>query len=370
MLRRPTIGAVSESHRRVGWSLLSRVLLIGVVTLILIEVLVRAVNFIIPFERPGSLADTYTNEWIEGKDWFNGLTRFYKYKPNTEGRTYGHPFHVNRWGFRGHDFEDRTHPETKNSFRIMVLGDSNTAGIGIPEEDRYTELVERELRGRYPSRRIEVINLGVQGFETVQEVKMLEYMGKIVQPNLVILGFSLNDPNIHYSYYLKKKFPMPEAARGLLEHLLTFRQVELLYDPVFRMVNGLPTHQKEVMEAYKQDTDDWTIFVVSVQRISAWVREHTGSAPIVIFLADAQTAKREGRYSQVRTVFEQSGFIWSEMMDGARYEPVSRFEGHPNEATHRFFAQALIRTINDNHVIPLGPTILEVTSPPKMTAGQ
>jgi hypothetical protein len=54
--------------------------------------------------------------------------------------------------------------------------------------------------------------------------------------------------------------------------------------------------------------------VVSVQRITAWAREHTGLAPNVIFTADVQTAKAEGWYAQVRTVFEQSGFIWSEMV--------------------------------------------------------
>ena len=44
---------------RVLWS---RLLLIALVNLILIEVLVRAVNFIIPLERPARLADSYTNE--------------------------------------------------------------------------------------------------------------------------------------------------------------------------------------------------------------------------------------------------------------------------------------------------------------------
>ena len=121
MLHRPTIEAVSKSRRRAGWTLLSRILLTALVNLILIEGLVRAVNLIIPLERPARLADTYKNEWIEGKDWFNGLTRFYKYKPYPEGRTYGHPFRVNHWGLRGHDFEAPTHPEIKNSFRIMVL---------------------------------------------------------------------------------------------------------------------------------------------------------------------------------------------------------------------------------------------------------
>ena len=75
----------------------SRRPLIALVNLILIEVLVRAVNFIIPLERPARLPDSYTNKWIEENDWFNGLTRFYKYKPNPEWRTYGHPFRVNRW---------------------------------------------------------------------------------------------------------------------------------------------------------------------------------------------------------------------------------------------------------------------------------
>ena len=40
------------------------------------------------------------------------------------------------------------------------------------------------------------------------------------------------------------------------------------------------------------------------------------------------------------------------MAEGNRYKPVSRFEGHPNEETHRAFAQALFDTIKTKELIP------------------
>lgn len=85
---------------------------------------------------------------LEGGNWLDGKTRLYTYKPNTIGATHGHPFLVNRLGFRGPEFLERSHSEVPDAFRIMVLGDSVTSGIGIAEEDRYTNILERKLRAR------------------------------------------------------------------------------------------------------------------------------------------------------------------------------------------------------------------------------
>ena len=72
-------------------------------------------------------------------------------------------------------------------------------GEAVAEEQRYSDVLTRELRHTYPGVSIELINLGVQGLETVQEAKIMRRFWSVVEPDFVILGFSLNDPNLHYA---------------------------------------------------------------------------------------------------------------------------------------------------------------------------
>src|ERR1041385_2285125 len=57
--------------------------------------------------------------------------------------TWGYPVVKNHFGFREREFKT---PKPPNTFRIMVLGDSLTWGVGIAPEQRYTYLLERQLR--------------------------------------------------------------------------------------------------------------------------------------------------------------------------------------------------------------------------------
>lgn len=319
------------------------------VHLVIIEALLRTVNLVFPLERPVHLQDSYTNEWLEGGAWFNGATRLYIYKPNTNGTTNGHPFRINRWGFRGNDFLERDRGGWR-TYRIMVLGDSNTVGIGVAEEDRYTNVLETMLRERYPTVKIEVINLAVQGFETLQEEKIMHRMWTVVDPDLTIVGFSVNDPNISYDFYLPYKLPVPERLRQTFERSLLFRQLELRYDPLYRRVHQLPTHKEEIMRAYNPESRDWKIFVQSVQSIAKWVKSHTDFSPFVILLKGGLEAEQKGQYQQARDIFVHSGFLLSEVETG-HYHAVSRFDGHPNEETHRWYAKALFRTIVERNLI-------------------
>ena len=351
-LEKQMTGAVSPQQQSMMTSL-ARFSGQIVVVMLVTELLLRLVHWIYPLERPSGLDDTYQNEWLEGGDWFNGLTRLYIYKPNQSALTYGHPFSTNRWGFRGHDFLDRRENKAeRSSYRIMVLGDSITAGTGIAEADRYTEVLEHKLQGIYPHTNIEVINLGVAGFETVQVEKIMRRMWDIVRPDLVVVGFCRNDPNITYSFHPPFKIPMPWFIRRILESSMVFRQAEEIYDPVYRTVKGFPRRSEYWRTAYNVDSNDWGIFVQRVQSIARWTEDYVKYPPVVVYLADVQDGKSEGIYWPIRETFTRSGFIWSEMAEGNRYKPVSRFEGHPNEETHRAFAQALFDTITAKELVP------------------
>ncbi len=91
-------------------------------------------------------------------------------------------------------FRDREHPvkKTKGTYRILVLGDSITQGWMIANpEDIFTSVLENRLIAE--GRRVEVLNFGVNGYNTRQEVETLREKGLQFKPDLVILAYCVND---------------------------------------------------------------------------------------------------------------------------------------------------------------------------------
>lgn len=76
-------------------------------------------------------------------------------------------------------------------FRIVGLGDSFTFGYGVEVEDTYLARLERSLR-QIPVR-AEVINLGVSGAGTAEELIMLNEVGLRFEPDLVVVAYYRND---------------------------------------------------------------------------------------------------------------------------------------------------------------------------------
>jgi len=69
-------------------------------------------------------------------------------------------------------------PKGEGTFRILVLGDSLVWSGETTSGRLYTEVMEDALNARTPSeRRFEVINAGVPGYTTYQELEFLRLYG-------------------------------------------------------------------------------------------------------------------------------------------------------------------------------------------------
>ena len=110
---------------------------------------------------------------------------------NYDGWFAGAPAHTNSLGFR--DTRDYALAKPPGTFRIVVLGDSVTFGHGALYETSYPYLLEQRLREWRPDVKWEVWNLGVPGYNTAQELAYLNEVGGRYAPDLVIVGFFLND---------------------------------------------------------------------------------------------------------------------------------------------------------------------------------
>jgi hypothetical protein len=112
-------------------------------------------------------------------------------RPGTEGwnRNEGEAYvRVNSDGLR-----DREHSKVKppDTVRIAILGDSFAEALQVPQEATFWAHLERELNAcrAYGRNRVEVINFGISGHGTAQQLLMLRHRAWEYSPDLVLLAF-------------------------------------------------------------------------------------------------------------------------------------------------------------------------------------
>ena len=76
--------------------------------------------------------------------------------------------------------------------RVLSLGDSHTQGYEVRQEFTYSAVIERYLNAR-EAIKAEVLNTGVSGFSTAEQLAFLENEGIKYDPDFVVVGFYAND---------------------------------------------------------------------------------------------------------------------------------------------------------------------------------
>lgn len=107
-----------------------------------------------------------------------------------EGRAY---VRINSDGLR-----DREHSKTKppNTFRVAILGDSYAEAFQVPLEESFWSVMQKRVGecSGVDQPQVEVINFGVAGYGTAQELITLRERVWQYSPDLVLLAFlPIND---------------------------------------------------------------------------------------------------------------------------------------------------------------------------------
>jgi hypothetical protein len=91
--------------------------------------------------------------------------------------------------FNGNGLRDRDYPYDKqrNVVRVLFLGDSFTEGLGVKDDEIFTEVLERKLNDPPGSYAYETINAGVVGYSLDQEYLFLIHEGLKYKPDVVFL---------------------------------------------------------------------------------------------------------------------------------------------------------------------------------------
>ncbi|MCB1791187.1 MAG: hypothetical protein KDJ24_12900 [Gammaproteobacteria bacterium] len=281
-------------------------------------------------------------------------------QPNSDRWTWGHRVENNRFGFRGREFEV---PKPKNTLRIMVIGDSLTWGAGLAPNERYSNMLEDRLRVLYPESHWEVLNFGVSGGSTIQQSAVLEKYLDIVQPDLVVVGFCVNDPQPaaeNYSIERTRYYPLHNLI-AMLRHAGMDHVRSLLHGQVDRLLAAtglIPSWQEGLDRTYRKDSTAWLRFTAALQRIAELTNNAGAGSPIFALLSqnisnDSPKDPYIDRWlDQAGTVASNLGFdvvdprpavIATVSADELRVNP---FDAHPSRPVNAAYAETILRSLS------------------------
>lgn len=180
-----------RTKRRPTWVFVA-LLLVQFVALLLVIELLLAWFQPVQFRRPRP--NHPGNEWsahLHRPSTTPGLS--YELNPGKSATIRGVLVSVNSLGFRGREYSVVKPPDT---VRIVAMGASVAFGWTTTAEDSYPGQLERLLNERAAGtpRRYEVMNFGVGGYATRDEVATLEGKALPLDPDLIIIDYHPNGP--------------------------------------------------------------------------------------------------------------------------------------------------------------------------------
>ena len=171
----PAASGPDEQQRQPGRSRRGRQLLRKLVLAVVVGVVVlKPADLLL-----GWLADTHTRHLLRIDPYANARHR---------SAEFDYQFHTNALGLRGPDRPLGKAPGTR---RLVVVGDSFVAGVGVDYEHVFTTRLEQRLR--QVDHRRDVINVGRAGSSTIRELTLYEQRGRGYRPDVVLLVFYLGN---------------------------------------------------------------------------------------------------------------------------------------------------------------------------------
>ena len=139
--------------------------------------------------EPGPFSLWYENPYVHHDD-----GRAHRHRAGFTGRWDGTWYATNSLGMRGPEL-DLEH--TPSELRVACIGDSCTFGKGVVAEHTWPRQLEGLLAAELGAdRRVVCANLGVNGYSGATYRRIFADLGDEVRPNLVVVGYNLNDfPN-------------------------------------------------------------------------------------------------------------------------------------------------------------------------------
>jgi GDSL-like Lipase/Acylhydrolase family len=239
---------------------------------------------------------------------------------------------------------------------VLSLGDSFAWGASVEFEDAYPQRLERGLtrRRREPW---EVVNLALPGMNSVDEAAQLTQEGLDYGPELVLLGFVLNDSEDAAAAEARRAEDWVEARkdppRGIFSHSALARLVASRLSATAENRRRISGYRS----MYADDAPGWIASRRSLKTMGDFCRAHGIPFVVAIFPLFGNPLDEGYPFAEIHAkVAQAAGDAGARVVDllpryrGLRFDLLvvdGVDDEHPNEIAHRIAANALLHDLDD-----------------------
>jgi len=259
---------------------------------------------------------------------------------------------------------DRPHSyERQNDIqRILVLGDSFAWGYGVEESERFSQLLEKSLD-------VEVINAGVSGYSTDQELLWYENEGIKYETDLVILVIAGNDvgdneQQLVSTIYYKPRFviedgqlvltgyPVPETSpRGkfvyslsqhsALAYFLVQRYFDLL--SIYNKIKVNSDRTNSPVSGINAESEPFKLTIALIDEMRN-IAESRNAKFMIVSTDRWWNYPSEETYNDFVTTLQGEGFLVLDVESMPGFDAEEMLipdDSHWNQAGHKFVAEKI-----------------------------
>lgn len=270
--------------------------------------------------------------------------------PNWEGEINSIKVSTNSFGMRDDEFPLE---KPEKSIRILVLGDSFTFGLGVEQSAIYPEQLERILNREEAEFHYSVLNGGVGGYNTEQELKWLKEKGLAFEPDIVIVGFVLNDVIYRgISNIDLQPWPIQLLCRTAIYNVLSYaiKSIRLESDPLKRSI----ATTRKLSEDSGEINELWQECFGYIEEMKALTDPEDIPLLFVLFPWPNQLLPDQGEQNpQVRLIrhLEKLGIDYVDLLPAYRKANIDLFterDNHPSARGHEIAALEIASFLNEN----------------------
>ena len=223
--------------------------------------------------------------------------------------------------------------------RVLVLGDSVTLGSGVAAASTFCRRLEAMTRDT--ARPLRVINAGVGGYNTTQELAFLRRHGDELAPDALLLVYVYNDvepptrPADPNAAGFRGKSP-PQVVEMLLG-----------YSWIYRIFVQVERSTAAEAERVPRSSPDWQASMRALRSIAAWARGRHLPFGVVYFASLHDPATDEELFEELGLCAVEEGFplvdstVWFGQLDPARWTN-SVVDSHPDHHGHQRIAEGIL----------------------------
>jgi hypothetical protein len=262
----------------------------------------------------------------------------HRHRPNAHAELMAEDVRTNSQGFRGPEIAEKA---ADGVARIAFLGDSLAMGWGVAQDKTFPQQVVAELQKA--GRKVDGFNMGVGNYNTTQELALYKDTGAKMKPDIIVLGYFINDAE-----------PIPSYSdTGWLEnHSEAWVVLKYRIDSVLRQTGDVPDWKRYYRELYNDDRPGWAATKKALGDLAALAK--TSGIKLVVFhlpeLHELKPYPFNDVTAKVRSVVEATGVPFVDLLPSVEnLDPPSLWvtvpDPHPNARADTALSQGMVKTL-------------------------